>query len=81
MIEVYAETTITGPSEEGSVLTAAKTERKYFPIIDGVLEESLCADIKDVAYLLGLQIKYDGKNSQFTKMACRMLGIDSEWAK
>jgi len=52
----------------------------YAPIIDG-RKSSCIAETYDVALLLGLQIKYDGTNSQFTKNACRMLRIDSAWAE
>ncbi|MDH4318572.1 MAG: hypothetical protein OEV64_09305 [Desulfobulbaceae bacterium] len=52
----------------------------YHPVIDGE-KQNVCAESADVALLLGLQIKYDGRNSQFTKMACRMLGIKSKWAE
>lgn len=52
----------------------------YTPIVDGK-EYSHMAETQDIAYLIGLGIKYDGINSQFVKMACRMLNIKSNWAK
>lgn len=52
----------------------------YVPVVND--KELTCmAETEDVAMLLGLQHKYDGADSQFTKMACRMLGIDSMWSK
>jgi hypothetical protein len=38
------------------------------------------ADSEDVAFLIGLGYKYEGPNSKFATMACRMLKIDSLWA-
>lgn len=55
-------------------------ELYFVPVVDGK-EYNHCAETEDVAMLLGLQIKYQGLNSQFTKNACRMLEIDSNWAK
>lgn len=52
----------------------------YSPIVDGK-EVSLFAETEDMAMLIGLGVKYDGANSQFPKMAARMLNIDTEWAK
>lgn len=52
----------------------------YKPVVDGKVY-SMIAETEDVALLLGLQIKYDGLNSQFTKNACRMLCIDSAWTE
>ena len=53
----------------------------YFtPVVDGK-EYSHIAETSDIAMLLGLQIKYDGLNSQFCKNACRMLRIESNWAE
>ncbi len=34
-----------------------------------------------MALLIGLGIKYDGVNSQFGRMAARMLAIPTVWAK
>jgi len=51
----------------------------YIPIVNGV-EGCYVAETYDIALLLGLQIKYDRTNSQFARMACRMLNIDSEWS-
>ena len=50
----------------------------FSPVVDGK-KLSCCAETADIAYLLGLQYKYDGNNSQFTKMACRMLNIETKW--
>ena len=52
----------------------------YTPEVDGK-EYSYIAETEDVAMLLGLQVKYQGTNSEFCKMACRMLNIDSLWAE
>lgn len=52
----------------------------YSPIVDGK-EYSHMAETEDIAYLIGLGLKYDGDNSQFAKMACRMLNIKSNWNK
>jgi hypothetical protein len=52
----------------------------FKPVVDG-LELNAIAESEEVAYLLGLERKYQGLNSQFTKFACRMLGIESAWAK
>ncbi len=49
----------------------------YAPLIDGE-KLNYCAESEDVALLLALGHKYDGRNSQFAKMACRMLGIESK---
>lgn len=51
----------------------------YVPVVDGN-ETSLIAETEDVALLLGLGLKYDGLNSQFAKMATRMLNIETAWA-
>ena len=56
------------------------TDVYFVPVVDGK-EYSCCAETKDVAMLIGLQIKYIGMNSQFAHFACRMLGIKSNWAK
>ena len=42
---------------------------------------SAVCETEDVALLVGLAHKYDGPNSRFAQMACRMLKIDSNWAK
>jgi hypothetical protein len=52
----------------------------FKPVVDGQKLNSI-ADSQDVAYLLGLEYKYQGLNSQFARFACRMLGIESQWAK
>ncbi len=51
----------------------------FVPVVDGK-EWSHFAETEDIALLIGLGIKYDGVNSQFAKMACRMLNIESKWA-
>ncbi len=61
-------------------VSTIKGDTYFVPVIDGK-EHRYIAETADVAMLLGLQIKYQGLNSQFAKNACRMLGIDSEWAK
>ena len=52
----------------------------YSPVVDGK-ECSYIAETEDIAMLLGLGIKYDGVNSQFARMAVRMLGIKSAWSE
>lgn len=52
----------------------------FVPVIDGE-ELSRIAETWDMAMLIGIGYKYDGPNSQFAKMAARMLGIDSVWAE
>lgn len=52
----------------------------YVPEVDGVVY-SYVAETEDIALIIGLGIKHDGLNSQFAKMATRMLGIDSNWSK
>jgi len=37
------------------------------------------AETYDMAMIIGLGIKYDGRNSQFPKMAARMLNIETAW--
>lgn len=49
-------------------------------VVDGE-ETNLIAETEDVALLLGLGLKYDGLNSQFAKMATRMLRIDKALAR
>lgn len=50
----------------------------YYPIIGGK-SYSQIAETHDMAALLALGIKYDGVNSQFAKMAARMLNIETQW--
>jgi hypothetical protein len=52
----------------------------YVPIVDGK-ELNMIAETHDIALILGLGYKHDGRNSQFAKMACRMLNIESAWAE
>lgn len=52
----------------------------FVPVVAGV-EYSHVAETPDMALLLGLGIKYDGVNSQFARMAARMLAIPTVWAK
>ena len=52
----------------------------FVPVVNGK-EYSYVAETEDIAMILGLQIKYDGLNSQFAKHACRMLCIKSNWAE
>lgn len=47
----------------------------YRPMVDGK-KLSYQAPSKDIALLIGLGYKYDGANSQFAKMACRMLKLE-----
>lgn len=53
-------------------------ELVYAPIVDGK-ELSMLAETADMALLLGLGYKHDGPNSQFAKMAARMLHMDTVW--
>jgi len=48
----------------------------YTPVFPGSGIRYL-AETPDVAFLYGLGFKYDGVNSQFAIMACRMLGIQA----
>lgn len=50
----------------------------FKPEVDGK-ELSYVAETEDMALLLGIQYKYDGPNSQFAKMAARMLNIETIW--
>jgi hypothetical protein len=53
----------------------------YFkPVVDGK-ELSMIAETEDVALLIGIGYKHDGANSQFAKMAVRMLNIKSAWGE
>lgn len=52
----------------------------YTPIVNGK-EISLFAETEDMAMLIGLGVKYDGKKSQFPEMAARMLNIDGRCTK
>jgi hypothetical protein len=52
-----------------------------YKVLVGEKELSYIADTEDVALLIGLSYKYDGPNSRFTTMACRMLQIESVWAE
>ena len=55
-------------------------EEWYSPVI-GETKSSKIGETPDIAMLIGLGEKYDGRNSQFVKMALRMLKIDSAWAE
>jgi len=46
---------------------------KYYPIIDGVLEEDVFTLKYDLAYLIGLIIKYFGKESLLCKLVSTIL--------
>ena len=50
----------------------------FKPIVDGKEINSL-GETEDIAYLIGLEKKYLGDNSQFVKFACKMLEIKSAW--
>ena len=63
-----------------SKIKSIKGDVYFVPIVDGK-EYSYAAETSDVALLLGLQIKYDGLNSQFCRSSCRMLNIKSNWSK
>lgn len=75
MIEVRAKNN-TGRNR----ITTIEGELYFVPVIDGK-EYSHCAETEDMAMLIGIGIKYDGLNSQFPKMAARMLGIETAWTK
>ena len=51
----------------------------YQPVVNGKTL-SFIAESEDMALLIGLGVKYDGLNTQFPKMAARMLGIKTEWS-
>ena len=55
-------------------------EEWYSPVIGGK-KSSKIGETPDIAMLIGLGEKYDGRNSQFEKMAIRILKIDSVWAE
>ena len=55
-------------------------ETYYKPMIDGK-ELNFIAETPDVAFLLGMQVKYLGANEQFAKYACRMLNIKTCWSE
>lgn len=57
-----------------------KSDTYYVPVVDGK-EHNHVGETEEVALILGLQLKFQGGNSQFAMMACRMLQIDSNWAK
>lgn len=57
-----------------------ESETYFVPCIDGKPVHKV-AESEDIAMLIALGIKYQGLNSQFPTMACRMLQIDTEWAK
>lgn len=61
-------------------VSSIKQETYFVPVVDG-REYSHIAETEDIALLIGLGIKYDGVNSQFTRFATRMLGLESEWSK
>ena len=54
---------------------------QFTPHLDGK-DLRYVAESEDVAILLALGAKYDRQNArEFARFACRMLGIESEWAK
>lgn len=52
----------------------------YTPKIGDKKLNAIC-DTEDVAILVALGQKYEGPNSRFATMACRMLKINSVWAE
>ncbi len=64
----------------GRLIESIDSDHYFCPVVDGE-EYSHAAETEDIALLIGLAIKYDGLNSQFPKMACRMLAIKSNWAE
>ncbi len=52
----------------------------YVPVVDGK-ELNYIAETEDIALLIGLGYKYDGLNSRFATMACRMLKIKSAYSE
>lgn len=75
MIEVRAKNN-TGRARISSI----EGDLYFVPVVDGK-EYSHCAETEDMAMLIGLGIKYDGLNTQFPKMAARMLGMNVIWAR
>jgi len=61
-------------------INSIEGDEYFFPVVDDKPYSCVC-ETKDIALLMALQIKYEGHNSQFAKMACRMLGIKSAWAE
>lgn len=55
-----------------------KGDDLYFPVLDGC-RLNLVSESPEMAYLLGLGVKYEGPNSQFAKYAGRSLGINDAW--
>ena len=52
----------------------------YKPVVDGK-PLNMIAETEDIAIILALGHKYDGINSKFGTMACRMLNIKSVWSE
>lgn len=61
-------------------IESIKTESYFKPVLNGK-ELNMIAETHDIAILLGLERKYCGINSQFTRFACRMLCIKSAWSE
>ena len=56
------------------------SELVYTPYIGEKRIQAVC-ETEDIAILVALAHKYEGPNSKFATMACRMLKIDSVWAE
>lgn len=52
----------------------------YRPYVGGKALSCL-AETEDIAMLLAIGHKYDGRNSQFAKFACRMLRLPTVWVE
>ena len=61
-------------------ISSIKGDLYFVPVVDGK-EFNRPAETEDMALLIGLGLKYDGLNTQFPRMAARMLGIDTVWSQ
>ena len=63
------------------IFPASEQDAKGFNIALYGHRLALFAETEEVAFLVALQHKYLGHNSDFAKLACRALGIKTEWTK
>ena len=66
------------PNTGRNRVNTIKSDWYYIPII-GDKEYRYISETEEVAFLMGIGIKYLGENTQFAKFACRMLGIKRVW--
>lgn len=67
------------PNQGTTKVETITSDTYYEPFINGKSTHCVC-ETEDIAMLVALGIKYQGPNSQFATMACRMLKIQSNWA-